>query len=97
MKSSQRSNNGKAIKWIDTRFALPSIRRSFLLRMQMSGLSMQAAQAVEVISCAPAHSPEQKARKAIAIAEVIINNNIAQIKLINASQAPKTAYVACQT
>ena len=78
-----RDHQGKARKWINTRYAKPyKVRRA--TAMMMAGcMSAQTINAVQTIQSVKAITKAQKLSKAFAIAQVILDNAISQSKLIS--------------
>ena len=72
--------NGKAKKWINTRFARPEINRAFLRKIMVAQIAAATGSQISMIRGSTQGSQEQKA---LAIAKAIIARNEAIIRVHN--------------
>lgn len=89
MNKRHRDEQGRAIRWIDTRHGKLRLAQLRLMRHAIvMGISSAAMMQIDAIRGAPAKTPEDKAGKAMAIAEVII---LSHQRLNSAAQAANFA------
>jgi len=84
-----RDHQGKARKWIDTRYSKPFRVRRSLAIMMVGAISAQTISAVQIIQSEKATTKAQKASKAFAIADLIVTAEINKSKLMMNAMAAR--------
>ena len=74
--------HGKAVKWKNTRYGVKYFRRQLALRLRVAGICSTAITQIQTIQAQPAKTRLNKINKAMAIAKVILESNVQNLKLI---------------
>lgn len=74
--------HGKAAKWKNTRYGVKYFRRQLALRLRVAGICSTAINQIQMIHAQPAKTKRKRIGKAMAIAKVILESNVQNLKLI---------------